>query len=408
MHHRALLARASKRLRRRCTGPDVRHGPDCTRRCGRQIAGERLRGSAIGKARLAYLVLSVAWLILVPDAVTAAPLGADAVDAIATQALKQNGIPGLALLVMRNGSIKHIGTYGFANLEHRVPVKRDTVFQSGSLGKQFTAAAVLLLVERGKLALEDRIGKYLPARPPAWAPITVRQLLEHTSGIRDSEDGGEVFDLRREYTDDEIIAVAESYPLDFPPGSRWKYNNMGYILAGILVTRVSGMFYGEFLAREVFKPLGMRTARIISDSEIVQNRAAGYVRVRSGVRNQDFVSAALNATADGSLYLSLDDWAAWIQALDRRALLSAESYASLWGYTRTTDGQEWPHGYVWDHAQIAGHEVLEFDGSWQGFRTAIERDPASALTVVVLANLAEADPLKIARAVLTATANFRP
>jgi CubicO group peptidase (beta-lactamase class C family) len=331
----------------------------------------------------------------------------DPVDDIVNKAQQLDHIPGIAVLIMRDGKVERVGTYGLANVELDVPVSRETMFQSGSLGKQFTAAAILLLVERHRLSLDDRIDKYLPAGPRGWEGITIRHLLNHTSGIRDSEDGGEVFDLRREYTDDEIIKVAQSYPLDFPVGSRWKYNNMGYILAGIIVTRVSGFFYGDFLKHEVFQPLGMRTARIISDIDIVKNRAAGYERNGPGIRNQAFVSAALNATADGSLYLSIDDWSAWVAALDRHALLSAASYAALWGRGRTNDGRTFEHGFGWDHAQIHGHPVLEFDGSWQGFRSGIERDPGTNLTVVVLANLAEAPADKIARAVLEVVAGFK-
>jgi CubicO group peptidase (beta-lactamase class C family) len=322
-----------------------------------------------------------------------------------TEALRREHIPGLALLVMRDGRIARVGTYGMANLEHRVPVTRRTVFQSGSLGKQFTAAAVLLLAERGQLSLDDHIDRYLPPGPSGWEPITIRELLDHTSGIHDSEDG-EVFDLRHEYTDAEIVDVAHRYPLDFAPGTAWKYNNMGYVLAGIIVTRVAGMFYGDFLRREFFAPLGMRTARVISDEDVVPDRAAGYVLTPTGIRNQSFVSAALNATADGSLYLSLDDWAGWIAGLDRRAILSPGSYALLWGRGRTRDGVAFDHGFGWDLARLDGHPVLEFDGSWQGFRTAIERDPATQLTVVVLANLAQATPERVARDVLAVVARF--
>ena len=330
---------------------------------------------------------------------------ADQVDTLVAAAMQREQVPGVAVLVMRSGKVLRASGYGLANIEHGVPVKRDTLFQTGSLGKQFTAAAVLMLLERGSLALEDPISKYLPPGPPEWAPITVRQLLDHTSGIHDSEeDGGEVFDLRREYSDDEIIAVAHSYPLNFAPGSQWKYNNMGYVLAGIIVTRRTGAFYGEFLRQQMFRPLGMRTARIISDSDIVPHRAAGYVRAPSGLRNQDFVSASLNATADGSLYLSLDDWSAWIAAMDRGALLSRASWNALWERTILSDGQRTDHGFCFDHVTVAGHEVLEFDGTWQGFRSAIERDPARGVTAVVLENLAQAEPVPLAREVLARVA----
>ena len=346
-------------------------------------------------------------VIVAAAALLAAPASADTIDALVAAARNRDGIPGVALLVMRAGRVERIGTYGLANVEHRIPVTRATMFETGSLGKQFTAAAVLLLAERGRLALDDRIDKYLPAGPPGWEAITIRHLLDHTSGIRDSEDGGEIFDLRHEYSDAELIAVLQSFPLDFAPGTRWKYNNSGYILAGIIVTRVSGMFYADFLARELFRPLGMRTARIISDTDIVPSRAAGYLRTPAGIRNQDFVSAALNATGDGSLYLSLEDWSAWIAALDRRALLLPASYDAFWGRTRTSTGEVLDHAYCWDYTSIDGHAVLEFDGSWQGFRTAIARDPATQLTVVVLANLAEAEPERIARAALVAAVGWR-
>lgn len=334
--------------------------------------------------------------------------GADPLDALVTETMHRERVPGAALLVMQSGRVLRAAGYGLANIEHEVPVGRETLFQSGSLGKQFTAAAVLLLVERGSLALGDPISRYLPPGPPEWAPITLRQLLDHTSGIHDSEeDGGEVFDLRREYSDDEIIGVAHSYPLNYSPGSRWKYSNMGYILAGILVTRRTGAFYGEFLQREIFRPLGMRTARVISDTDIVPHRAAGYVLTPAGLRNQDFVSAALNTTADGSLYLSLDDWSAWIAAMDHGALLSRMSWNSLWSRTRLSTGRLTEHGFCFDHVVLNGHAALEFDGSWQGFRSAIERDPAGGFTVVVLENLAQAEPVPLAREVLAREAGWR-
>jgi CubicO group peptidase (beta-lactamase class C family) len=361
---------------------------------GARLSGEKRR-TRIGRIPPGAVLAALLSLVAVDLA------RGDEVDILVGAVMQREQVPGAAVLVMRSGKVLRASGYGLANIEHGVAVKRDTLFQSGSLGKQFTAAAVLMLVERGSLALEDPISRYLPPGPPEWAPITVRELLDHTSGIHDSEeDGGEVFDLRREYSDDEIIAVAHSYPLNFVPGSHWKYNNMGYVLAGIIMTRRTGAFYGEFLRQHLFGPLGMHTARIISDSDIVPHRAAGYVRTPSGLRNQDFVSASLNATADGSLYLSLDDWSAWIAAMDRGGLLSKASWNALWKRTRLSDGQVTEHGFCFDHITLNGNDVLEFDGTWQGFRSAIERDPTSGLTVVVLENLAQAEPVPLARSVL--------
>lgn len=351
--------------------------------------GDTVRGMGHRAAHLAGAVLLAA---------LAAAAHADSVDHEFRAALARERIPGAGLLVVRDARVQRVSTYGLANVEQGVPVTRDTMFQSGSLGKQFTAAAVLLLQERGRISLADPIGRYLAPVPQSWEPITVRELLDHTAGLHDSEeDGGEIFDLRREYTDEEIVRIAQSYPLNYPPGTLWKYSNMGYILAGIIVTRITGHFYGDFLASELFRPLGMRTARIISDADIVPHRAAGYLRTTDGIRNQDFASAALNATADGSLYLSLDDWARWIAAMDRQRLLAPASWNALWQRTRLSDGTLTEHGLCFDSVTIAGRPALEFDGSWQGFRSAIARDPRSRTTVVVLLNLADADPLPLAR-----------
>ncbi len=362
------------------------------------------KGAAGSRGGLPGPLILVMLLLLAPLNV----VRADAVDELVQTAMSRERIPGVALVVVKSGRVVRMSTYGLANVELAVPVKHDTVFQSGSLGKQFTAAAVLLLQERGRLSLNDRISRYLPPGPPAWSSLTVRQLLDHTSGLHDSEeDGGEIFDLRREYSDADLVRILQSYPLSYRPGSRWKYSNSGYILAGIVVTRVSGMFYGDFLAREVFAPLGMRTARIISNADIIPNRAAGYVLTSSGIRNQDFASASLNATGDGSLYLSLDDWAAWIAAMDREALLTHASWATLWERVRTSDGALTQHGLTWDHVALSGHEILEFDGSWQGFRSSMERDPVTGLTVVVLANLDKAEPVPVSRGVLKAVAGYK-
>ena len=164
--------------------------------------------------------------------------------------------------------------YGYANLEHMVPVTDETIFQSGSLGKLFTATAVMLQVEDGKLALTDPITKFFPDAPPAWRPITVRHLLTHTSGIPDYTTS--TFDYRKDYTEDELAHLAFQQTLEFPAGARWNYSNTGYALLGFIVRKASGQFYGDVLAERVFKPLGMTTARVISEADIVPNRAAGY------------------------------------------------------------------------------------------------------------------------------------
>jgi len=156
-------------------------------------------------------------------------------------------IPGVSVAVIRDGQIILAKGYGLANVEHQVAVKPETIFQSGSVGKQFTATAVMMLVEEGKIGLDDKINKYFTDAPAAWQNITVRHLLSHTSGTTDYPND---FDFRKDYTEDELLKRAEAIPLGFQPGDKWSYSNMGYVVLGILIHKVSGKFYGDFRRSE--------------------------------------------------------------------------------------------------------------------------------------------------------------
>ena len=202
-----------------------------------------------------------------------APLEArqsDVIDTIVREEMTAQRIPGMAVAMIQADRVISAKGYGLANVEHNVAVTDQTMFQSGSLGKQFTAAAVMLQVEDGKLALTDPINKFFANAPDAWRAITVRHLLTHTSGIPDYNDGQ--LDYRKDYSEDELVTFATGLPLDFTPGAEWKYSNTGYILLGAIIRKVSGSFYGDVLRDRVFKPLGMTTARVISEADVVANR----------------------------------------------------------------------------------------------------------------------------------------
>ena len=223
----------------------------------------------------------------------------DSVNRYVSAELKRQQIPGLSIAVLRGDQVLIARGYGFSNLEHRVPATDSTIYQSGSLGKQFIGAAVAMLAQQGRLNTEDRITKWLPEGKGVWDSITVRQLLTHTSGMPEYTDS--LIDLRKDYTEDALTRLAASRPLDFPPGEAWSYSNTGYALLGVLIHRVTGRFYGGVLRQMIFSPLGMRT-RIISEADIIPNRAAGYRLVGNQVKNQEWVSPSLNTTADGALY----------------------------------------------------------------------------------------------------------
>lgn len=302
-------------------------------------------------------------------------------------------IPGVAVAVVRGGEVLKAQGYGLANVEHQIAVTDETMFQSGSLGKQFTAVAVMLLVQDGSVSLSDPIAKFFPGAPAHWQAITVRHLLTHTSGVPEYTDGR--IDYRRDYTEEELVRLAFDLPLDFPPGAQWSYSNTGYVLLGAIVRKASGKFYGDVLRERVFAPAGMPTARVIGEADIVAQRAAGYQLKDDRLQNQDWVAPSLNTTADGSLYLSLRDWIAWDRALRARAILTPASWDAIFEPVRLNSGRRHPYGLGWSLDTFGGRLVQRHSGSWQGFKTAIARYLADDLTIVVLANLAEATPERI-------------
>ena len=314
----------------------------------------------------------------------------DPVDSVVRAEMERQKIPGVAVAVIHKGRIVKVAGYGLANVENGVPVGPATVFQSGSVGKQFTAVAVMLQVEDGKLALDDPITNYLPDAPSTWQTITVRHLLTHTSGIADYTDAA--VDYRRDYTEDELAKLAFGLDREFPEGTRWRYSNTGYLLLGIIVHKVSGHFYGDVLRDRVFTPLGMKTARIISEEDIVPNRAAGYRLVQGELKNQEWVAPLLNISADGALYLSALDMAAWDAGIRARAVLKPASWAQIFEPVRLKNGKAYPYGFGWSIDDIGGQTCHNHSGAWQGFTCCIFRYLGEDLTVVALCNLAEGEP----------------
>jgi len=203
-------------------------------------------------------------------------------------------------LVARKGRTIRAEGYGLANVELSVPVKPETLFQSGSVGKQFTATAVMMLVEARKIGLDDPLSKFFPQAPAWWKQVTVRELLSHTAGFTDYP---EDFDYRKDYTEEQLLSIVEAISPAYAPGTSWSYSNLGFLTLGILIHRVSGEFYGDFLQHRIFKPLDMSTTRIIDEADVIPNRSSGYRLVEGHLKNQEWVSPTINTTADGSLYL---------------------------------------------------------------------------------------------------------
>jgi len=316
------------------------------------------------------------------------------IDRYVKAEMTKQKIPGISLAVLRNGRIVLLKSYGLANVEHRVPVKPETIFQSGSIGKQFTAAAVMILVQDGKLSLDDKITKFFPDAPVTWSNITVRHLLNHTSGMGDYP--AEI-DLKRDYTEEELLSAFKKAPLQFEPGASWDYSNAGYVVLGMLIRKVTGKFYGDVLQERIFRPLGMTTARVISEADIVPNRAAGYRLVNGELKNQEWVSPSTNSTADGSLYFSIMDLAKWDAALYTDAPLKQSSLEQIWTPATLNNGKRKDYGYGWHAGVIRKRRVAFHGGAWQGFKSSIIRFPDDKLTIIFLANSWETNDVRLTR-----------
>jgi CubicO group peptidase (beta-lactamase class C family) len=333
--------------------------------------------------------------ILVATRPAQAAPATDEVAHIVRAEMEKQKIPGLSLLVARKGVTIRAEGYGFANVELSVPVKPETIFQSGSIGKQFTATAVMMLVEQGKIGLDDHLDKYFSSAPEWWKEVTVRELLSHTAGFTDYPKN---FNEQKDYTEDQLIKIVEAIPPAYPPGTQWSYSNLGYLTLGIMIRRVAGEFYGDYLQKRIFKPLGMSTTRIIDEADIIANRAAGYRLDNGELKNQKWVSPSVNTTADGSLYFSIVDLAKWDAALYGEGLLRRSTLQEMWTVAKLRDGKpnSGHYGFGWFVESQEGHRLVEHEGQWQGFETQLSRYLDDELTVIVLTNLGSADPRGIA------------
>lgn len=331
-----------------------------------------------------------------------------AIDRYVLAEMARQRVPGLALGVYLHGYPIYMRGYGQADLEWQVPVATDTRMQTGSLGKQFVATAILRLAEQGKVDVDASIRTYFPEAPASWQSIKVANLLSHTSGIgiydtAERTAPGGAFDYLRDYTEEQLAKAIVALSPDFKVGTDWRYNNTNYVLLGILIHRVTGKLYGDYLHDEFFAPLGMSATRVISDTDVIEHRASGYEIKGGGLRNQTWVSSTFNATADGTMYTTVEDMARWDRALYGTTLLSSASLKRMWSPFLLANGRENSkrYGFGWWIDAVNGHRLIEHSGAWQGFTSEMARYPDDGLTVTVFVNLdsGHARPYPIAHVV---------
>lgn len=309
-----------------------------------------------------------------------------AYEKLLKDAYPQNG-PGAAVIVVKDGKTLFRQAQGLADVELGVPLQPDMVFRLGSITKQFTATAILLLAEDGKLSVQDRIEKHLPGYPTHGHTITIEHLLTHTSGIQSytSIPGWMTEKIIAPMKVQEIIDGFKKEPMTFAPGERYLYNNSAYILLGAIIEKVSGKTYETFVKERIFAPLGMTSSYYGSTEPIIPRRTHGYTAEGDQVQNARYLSMT-QPYAAGSLASTVDDLAKWDAALAAGKVLKQASLEQAWKPYVLKNGEATGYGYGWAAATVRGRRSIEHGGGIHGFSTYAITLPADRVYVAVLAN----------------------
>ena len=312
----------------------------------------------------------------------------DAADAVAGRHVAAGTTPGMTVAVARDGQVVLARGYGRADVELGVAAGPDTVYRIGSVTKQFTAAAVLRLAEAGKLALDDPITKHLPDYPAQGRRVTVRHLLNHTSGIRNYT-GLDPRHRRREFRLDlsyaEMTGLFAHLPLDFEPGAQFRYTNSGYYLLGEIVGRVTGTPYAQYVERELLGPLGLRDTRYADDRRVIPNRAAGYELDGGELVNAGYVSMSVPGAA-GALCSTAGDLVRWTHLLHAGRVVAPASLRQMTAPTPLPGGGSADYGFGLKVGRRHGRPAVFHGGTIDGFTAFVAHYPADGLTIAVLAN----------------------
>jgi CubicO group peptidase (beta-lactamase class C family) len=328
------------------------------------------------------------------------PAQAAAVDSVFA-AYAVGGAPGCSMGIVNAGRVRYAKGYGLASLELDVPLSPRSVFDIGSTSKQFTAASVALLALDGKLSLDDDVRKYIPELPDLGARVTIRHLLNHTSGWRDYTDLMSLaeWDDRDHTTDREALEpLARQRALNFPPGATWRYSNTGYFLAGLVVRRVSGKTLGEFARERIFEPLGMRDTRYLDDTRlVVPRRATGYAPGDSG--RYRVAMSDWEQVGDGAVQTTVEDLARWDANFDDPRVGGPKLVEMLQTRGRLADGRPLSYALGLTLDQYRGVPRVQHGGAWAGYRAMLMRFPTRGFTVVTLCNRGDANTMALSERV---------
>ncbi len=323
-------------------------------------------------------------------------------DGYLTDLITQKRSPAISVAVVENGHIVYAKGFGHANLEQDVEANASTVYRIGSITKQFTATMIMQLVKEGKLSIDDTIEKVFSDMPKAWAKVTIKNLLNHTSGIKSYTElkGLMEKDAMQPTTPLGIIKKVESEPMDFEPGTKWHYNNTGYELLGLAIEKLDKRAFAESLKARILSPLGMTHTYFVSEKSIVRYRAHGYSFGKSGYEHAQYLNMDWPYAA-GSMESTVLDLAKWDEALYSDKILPRELLAKMWEPTVLPDGTIQNYGFGWGTNKLNGQQLVEHGGGIHGFTTQIRRVPSKGLTVIILTNTdGPSNPAAIAKDVM--------
>ncbi|MGD9720635.1 MAG: serine hydrolase domain-containing protein [Pirellulales bacterium] len=322
------------------------------------------------------IVLAVVGILAA--AASASP--ADEIDDYLRAEMEKRHVPGMSLAVVKDGQLVKSAGYGLANVELNVPAQPESVFKIGSVSKQFLATGIMLLVQDGKLAVDDKITSFLDAPPETWSEITVRHLLTHTSGLPREAPG---FVQLKVQSEADVIKSAYPVKLLFEPGTQFRYCNLGYFTLAEIIHKVSGKPWGDFLKERVFDPLQMHATRVTTMSEIVPARASGYYFRRGGLANDEVFLAV---RPSGAFLSSVLDMAKWDAALYGDTILKEATRTAMWTPVTLNDGTPQPYGFGWQVLSPGGKRAVRHGGSLGGFRAEFIRFLDEKLSVIILTN----------------------
>ncbi|ALR29654.1 serine hydrolase [Chryseobacterium sp. IHB B 17019] len=307
------------------------------------------------------------------------------IDSLILSEFKESDGPGGVFMVAQKGKPVYQKAFGMANLELDAKLNINSVFQIGSMTKQFTAIAILMLEEQGKLKVSDPISKYIPSYPNG-NNITIHHLLTHTSGIKDFTKMKTIADIaQKEMTPEEMVNFFKNEPVDFAPGQKFDYNNSGYVVLGYIIELTSGETYEDFIRKNIFDKIGMTNSYYATDRKIIKNRAYGYHKKSYGYVNKTVINFSV-PFASGSLMSTLDDMLKWQNALNKNLLLNSKNEMKAFTKYKLNDGKEIEYGYGWHLKSINGTATREHGGSVFGFKSMAVYIPSEDIYVLGFSN----------------------